>query len=192
MSETTFANLYKIDISQYVEKKGGFSYLSWAYAVKVLRESDPKATWEIIRHDGKPFLATECGFFVEVAVTVDGVTLSQIHPVLDNRNKTILKPDAFQINTSIQRALVKAIALHGLGLYIYQGEDIPCVGNDAGGEPSTITAEQVATLNKLIAETSTDKAKFLAFFKTDSLEEMPAGDYKKAITLIEAKKKAAK
>ncbi|MGM9458240.1 DUF1071 domain-containing protein, partial [Lacticaseibacillus rhamnosus] len=54
-----------------------------------------------------------------------GVTLSQVHPVLDNRNKPIEKPNAFQINTSIQRCLAKAIALHGLGLYIYQGEDLP-------------------------------------------------------------------
>ena len=62
---------------------------------------------------------------MEVAVTVDGITLSQIHPVLDNNNKPIQKPNAFQINTSLQRCLVKAIALHGLGLYIYQGEDLP-------------------------------------------------------------------
>ena len=60
-----------------------------------------------------------------VAVTVQGVTLSQIHPVLDGRNQPILEPSSFDINTSIQRCLVKAIALHGLGLYIYAGEDLP-------------------------------------------------------------------
>jgi hypothetical protein len=62
---------------------------------------------------------------VEVEVTVDGIALSQIHPVLDNRNQTIEQPNAFQINTSIQRCLAKAIALHGLGLYIFRGEDLP-------------------------------------------------------------------
>jgi hypothetical protein len=120
-----FVEMAKIDVGKYIEKKGGFNYLSWAWAVDYLRRQDPTATWEIIRFDGKPFMKTECGYFVEVAVTCHGVTLSQVHPVLDNRNKPIEKPNAFQINTSIQRCLAKAIALHGLGLYIYQGEDLP-------------------------------------------------------------------
>jgi hypothetical protein len=73
---------------------------------------------------------TETGCFVEVAVTVQGMTLSQIHPVLDGRNRVIIAPTAFDINTSIQRALVKAIALHGLGLYVYAGEDLPQIGTE--------------------------------------------------------------
>lgn len=120
-----FNDLYKIDVKQHIEKKGNFSYLSWPYAVAELRKAAPDATWETIKFEGKPYCETKAGCFVEVAVTVNGITLSQIHPVLDMRNKTILAPDAFQINTSIQRCLVKAIALHGLGLYIYAGEDLP-------------------------------------------------------------------
>lgn len=120
-----FKTLNAIDVSSHVEKKGQFTYLSWAWAVAELRKASPTATWEVIKTDGLPFCKTECGYFVEVAVTVDGITLSQIHPVLDNQNKTIPVPNAFQINTSIQRCLVKAIALHGLGLYIYAGEDLP-------------------------------------------------------------------
>lgn len=120
-----YAELSKIDVSEHVEKKGKFSYLSWAWAVDQLRKQHPDATWEVIRFNGVPFMQTECGYFVEVAVTVNGITLSQIHPVLDNFNKPIAKPNSFQINTSIQRCLVKAIALHGLGLYIYAGEDLP-------------------------------------------------------------------
>ena len=125
MSENYFSDLNQIDVSSRVEKKGGFTYLSWAYAVGELKKRHPKATWEVIRSNGLPFLQTELGYFVEVSVTVEGVTHSQIHPVLDNRNKPITKPNAFEINTSLQRALVKAIALHGLGLYIYAGEDLP-------------------------------------------------------------------
>ena len=120
----TFEKLSKLNVSDHVEKKGRFSYLSWTWAVSELRKAAPDATWEVIKYDGMPFCKTECGYFVEVAVTVDGITLSQIHPVLDNNNKTIPVPNAFQINTSIQRCLVKAIALHGLGLYIYSGEDL--------------------------------------------------------------------
>lgn len=122
-----FAALAAVNVNEHVEKKGGFSYLSWPFAVAQLRLFDPAATWEVRRFDGLPFLITDAGVFVEVAVTVQGVTLSQIHPVLDGRNRPLMAPSAFDINTSIQRCLVKAIALHGLGLYIYAGEDLPSV-----------------------------------------------------------------
>ena len=92
---------------------------------------DDTATWVIQRFNGLPYLSTETGTFVEVAVTVRNVTLSQIHPVLDSRNKPIPVPSAFDINTSIQRCLVKAIALHGLGLCVYAGEDLPQVENES-------------------------------------------------------------
>lgn len=129
MSEINFfEQLATINVNEYVEKKGKFSYLSWAWAVDQLRRHDPQATWEVMRFNGMPFMKTECGYFVEVAVTCSGITLSQIHPVLNNNNKPIEKPNAFEINTSIQRCLVKAIALHGLGLYIYAGEDLPDTG----------------------------------------------------------------
>ena len=120
-----FASLNRINVSDHLERKGGFAYLSWPFAVAQLRLADASAVWEIRRFDGKPYLATELGFFVEVAVTVQGVTLSQIHPVLDGRNRPIGAPTCFDINTSLQRCLVKAIALHGLGLYVYAGEDLP-------------------------------------------------------------------
>lgn len=125
MSESIFNKLNDINVSDHVEKKGNFSYLSWVWAVQQLRKACPSAVWEVKRFDGLPFLRTELGTFVEVAVTVEGITLSQIHPVLDNRNKPLPTPSSFDINTSIQRCLVKAIALHGLGLYIYAGEDLP-------------------------------------------------------------------
>lgn len=120
-----FEVLNSINCNEHVEKKGGFSYLSWTYAVAELRKRHPEATWEVSKYNGLPFLETPLGYFVEVTVTVNGIPMTQIHPVLDNRNQVIKQPNAFQINTSIQRAIVKAIALHGLGLYIYAGEDLP-------------------------------------------------------------------
>jgi hypothetical protein len=137
-----FTEFAKINVNEHVEKKGQFSYLSWAYAVDVLRKTDPTATWEVIRFNGMPFMETKYGIFVEVAVTVQGITLSQIHPVLDNNTKPIAQPNSFQINTSIQRCLVKAIALHGLGLYIYAGEDLP-----EGAEEAPATSEQPKEIN---------------------------------------------
>ena len=103
MSSNYFAALSAINVNDHIEKKGGFSYLSWPWAVSQLRLTDPAACWEVKRFDGLPYLACEIGVFVEVAVTVQGITLSQLHPVLDGRNRPILAPTAFDINTSIGR-----------------------------------------------------------------------------------------
>ncbi|MGH1276979.1 DUF1071 domain-containing protein [Bacillus cereus] len=139
-TENHFSKLAQIDCTEHVEKKGRFNYLSWAWAVKKLREVDPTATWEVKRFDGVPYLKTDCGYFVEVEVTVQGLPLSQIHPILNNQNKPIAEPNSFDINTSIQRCLVKAIALHGLGLYIYAGEDLPEI------QEPMITPQQVGAI----------------------------------------------
>ena len=120
-----FTELDHVDVTNHIEKKGKFSYLSWPYAVRELKKRHPSATWHIHEYAGEPFMGTTCGFFVKVTVIVNDVYMTQIHPVLDNYNKTIDQPNAFQINTSIQRCLTKAIALHGLGIHLYAGEDLP-------------------------------------------------------------------
>ena len=121
-----FTELDRVDVTNHIEKKGNFDYLSWAYAVRELKKRHPGATWTVQEYgEGIPFIKTECGFFVKVTVTIDGIDATQVHPVLDHKNKTINSPDAFQINTSIMRCLAKAIALHGLGLHIFAGEDLP-------------------------------------------------------------------
>jgi hypothetical protein len=127
MNENYFKKLNSINVNEHKEKKGRFDYLSWSYAVGELKKLYPSARWEVKRFGESqlPFQKTDCGYFVEVEVEVEGIKQSHIHPVLDNYNKPIVKPNAFQINTSIQRCLVKAIAMHGLGLYIYAGEDLP-------------------------------------------------------------------
>jgi len=146
--ETSFVHLSKVDVSKYVEKKGQFSYLSWPFAVSQLRQAEPNATWEVKRFDGMPFLKTELGYFVEVEVSVNGIALSQIHPVLDARNKPIPSPSSFDINTSIQRCLVKAIALHGLGLAIYAGEDLPLIQEEIPEPTAEDISIAIATLRK--------------------------------------------
>tara|TARA_B100000214_G_C23880358_1_gene586949 strand:- start:365 stop:931 length:567 start_codon:yes stop_codon:yes gene_type:complete len=141
-TQNTFMKLYKTDVSKYIEKKGQFNYLSWSYAVAELKKACPTARWGVTKaEDGSPFFKTECGYFVDVWVEVDGVSLSQIHPVLDNRNQSIENPNSFQINTSLQRALAKAIALHGLGLYIFAGEDLP--------EPDALSSKEEQSLYDL-------------------------------------------
>ena len=223
MTNTTqpnyFSELAAINVSEHVEKKGQFSYLSWPYAVAKLRSFDDTATWEIKRFNGLPFLPTDYGTFVEVAVTVRGVTLSQVHPVLDARNKAIPVPSAFDINTSIQRALVKAIALHGLGLSVYAGEDLPSTESDAtylirpasglqpapfgkvrealeqqrSQLPSTelLTANQLRYVRKLIAETHTNEAQLLSFLGIFDLESIPKSEVNRVIKTLETNKQEA-
>lgn len=80
----------------------------------------------IVQNDLKvPYLKDRTGCYVKVSVTINNRTRTEILPVMDNRNNTVHEPDSFQINTSIKRCLAKALALHGLGLYIYRGEDLP-------------------------------------------------------------------
>ncbi len=212
-----FARLNAINVNEHVEKKGGFSYLSWPYAVAQLRLADASATWEVRRFDGLPYLATEAGVFVEVAVTVNGVTLSQIHPVLDGRNRPLLAPSAFDINSSLQRCLVKAIALHGLGLYIYAGEDLPQpVPSDAANDPvhhtppterpslasdrppvrrndsrECINKAQQAQIHKLAIEVGVSLDRVLSYFGVAELKDILASDFLRVIRSLEKRRQAA-
>jgi len=195
-----FAHLNQINVSEHIEKKGNFSYLSWPFAVAQLRLADPTASWEVRRFEGLPYLRSETGYFVEVAVTVQGITLSQIHPVLDGRNQPIAEPTAIDINSSIQRCLVKAIALHGLGLYIYAGEDLPDGQAPAQTPPKatpiraqrTITIGQQRFLEKLIAEANWTEARFLDYFGIASVADLPMADFERAMKgLQQAKRRAA-
>lgn len=201
--ESIFKQLYETNVNELAEKKGSFSYLSWPYAVAQLRLADPNASWEVKRYaDNLPYQKTDLGVFVEVAVTSQGITLSQIHPVLDNKNRPLLEPNAFDINTSIQRCLVKAIALHGLGLSIYAGEDLSnAQGNKVVGigqgkrdnaQPATtLNKTQLAQVRKLITETGADQKKLLDFFQVEALEQIPATEYARVIRSLEKHKKEA-
>ncbi len=118
--ETNYAKLRAIDVSGRIEKKNGLSYLSWAWAVDQLLLQDASATWDY--KDPVRFGDT---LMVFCTVTAFGKPMTAQLPVMDHRNKAIANPDAFAVNTAMQRALVKAIALHGIGLYVYAGEDLP-------------------------------------------------------------------
>jgi len=177
---SVFAILDSIDVSEYTEKKGNFTYLSWAWAVRELLKVDPQATWEICEYqqaDGEtaPYMMTAAGAFVKVKLWVGGICREQVHPVLDNRNQAIEQPNAFHVNTSIMRCLTKAIALHGLGLYIYAGEDLPA-------PPKPLSKEQYQEITMLLAEMKEfDGSKIIA--KIDS-EEINESNFKGSIAKL--------
>lgn len=127
--KSLFQRLSEVNVSGFAEKKGQFTYLSWAWAVIELKKVAPEAYWKIhewgLEGNKQPYQQTEAGCFVKVTVIAEGIEMTQVHPVLDHRNNTVKTPNAFEVNTSIMRCLTKAISLHGLGLYIYAGEDLP-------------------------------------------------------------------
>lgn len=117
--------LLKLDVGKHTEKKGNLTYLSWAWAWAEAIKADPAATFKVEMFDGKPFVDINKTAMVFVTVTIFGKPMTCQLPVMDYKNKAILAPDAFAVNTAIMRCMTKALSLHGLGLYIYAGEDLP-------------------------------------------------------------------
>jgi len=117
---SNYLELKKINVNDKIEKKNNLSYLSWAWAVDQLLTHDATATWEY--KEPQRFGET---LMVFCTVTAFGKSMTAQLPVMDYRNKAIPNPDAFAVNTAMQRCLAKAISLHGIGLYIYAGEDLP-------------------------------------------------------------------
>lgn len=140
------SSLLSVNVNDHVERKNGLAYLSWAWAWAEVLKLDPQATWEAAERDGIPCIMLPGGTaMVKVAVTVKGHAKSCLLPVMDHRNKAVPNPDAFAVNTAIMRCLVKCIALHGLGLYIYAGEDLP---EDAGADTAPTDLELIGALRE--------------------------------------------
>ena len=116
-----YKELRQIDVSKYTEKKNGLTYLSWAWAVDQLLLADSKAHWFYpeFQRWGNGSVMVFC------TVVANDIARTAQLPVMYYRNKPIAEPDSFAVNTAMQRCLAKAIALHGIGLYIYNGEDLP-------------------------------------------------------------------
>jgi len=145
---TKFLELRKINVNEHTEKKGKFTYLSWSWAVDQLLQQDPTATWTY----GDPVYFAET-LMVFCSVTAFGKTMTAQMPVINNQNKAIANPDAMAVNTAMQRCLVKAIALHGLALYIYSGEDLP------EEETVDLTAEAQLWVDSIMNCTNIDELK---------------------------------
>lgn len=129
-----FLELRKINVNDHTERKGRFTYLSWAWAVDQLLQKDPMATWAY----SKPESFQDGSMMVFCTVTAFDKSMTAMLPVLNHQNRPIQNPNAMDVNTAMQRCLVKAIALHGIGLYIYAGEDLPD-DEDAPKQPKSVT-----------------------------------------------------
>ena len=178
-----YAEIRKINVNDHIEKKNGLSYLSWAWAVDQLLMLDPTATWEY--NEPKQFGDTVMVF---CTVTAFGKSMTAQLPVMDYRNKAIPNPDAFAVNTAMQRCLAKAIALHGLGLYIYAGEDLP--DDDKVHAPTQSITPTAGALDNFGAA----EKELIAQFAEDITELVKSGDVETAannLTTLENDEKLA-
>ena len=137
-----FEDLFKINVSEHIENKNGLNYLSWAWAWAEFKKNCPDATYRIMTFDGLPYAYDEkTGYMVYTEITANGETQMMWLPVMDSANNAMKSEEytiktkykeipvkaatMFDINKTIMRCLTKNMAMFGLGLYIYAGEDLP-------------------------------------------------------------------
>lgn len=144
--ENYFIELNNINVNDHTEKKNNLTYLSWAWAWQEVKKLFPNANYKVYeRDDGCIYWTDGKTAWVKTGVTINDIEHIEYLPIMDYRNQSIQldKITSFDVNKSIQRSLTKACARHGLGLYIYAGEDLP------ESEPKTKTEfEKSATAEK--------------------------------------------
>ena len=172
-----YETLSQIDCGIHIEKKGNLSYLSWAWAVTVLLEKYPGATWSFEQDpEGSELFTYPDGTGeVRCTVAIEEIVRNCSLPVMDNRNKAVTAPDARQVNDTKMRCLAKCIAMHGLGLYIYAGEDVP--GNSVSSEMADFLSH-INGSREQVTEYLRDKQ---VIGSDQQIEDMPPAKLKKAL-----------
>lgn len=146
-----FEEAMKVNVNDKTEKKGNLTYLSWAWAWAEFKKIYPDATYEVKKFDGVPYVHdSDTGYMVYTSVTADGQTYEMWLPVMDARNKTLMNATMFDINKTIMRCLTKNLAMFGLGLYIYAGEDLPEDPDNPAGQ--ALKAEKPQSSDKQLTE----------------------------------------
>ena len=148
MEQNYFTELNTVDCSDKIEKKNGLSYLSWAYAWGELKKRFPDAIYTVYENpDGWNYFSDGRTAWVKTGVTVNGIEHIEYLPIMDFKNKSIPLGNitSFEVNKAIQRSLTKAVARHGLGLYIYAGEDLP---DETDGKQTVKKASSAKTTAK--------------------------------------------
>ncbi len=180
-----FKKLSTLNVNDRTEKKGKFTYLSWAWAWDTFVQNYPDATYEIIKNElNLPYFNSEAGGMVYTRVTAGGITHEMWLPIMDFKNQAKKQFDMMDVNKTVMRCLVKNLAMFGLGLYIYAGEDLP--------EEEKITNQQISMLSQLIADTEVDIAKFLQAYKINTIADMYSSQFQHALSALQTKLKKQK
>lgn len=216
---TVFDELNAINVNDKTEKKKSGSteltYLSWTWAWAEVKKRFPEAHYEIVMHDGLPYVYDEnTGYMVFTNVTIDGITHMMWLPVMDGANKamknqpytystkyngekTVDAATMFDVNKTIMRCLVKNLAMFGLGLYIYSGEDLPEVEVEeqktaqevAKKKLEKIDSVQLNALKEILAGNGIDEKTVLDLYKLESLADVTNQKYENIQSHLEDIKK---
>jgi hypothetical protein len=191
--------LLKLNVNEHTEKKANLTYLSWAWAWAEALKADPQVSFSVQMFGDKCYMEINGTAMVWVTVTMFGKPMVCQLPVMDNTNKPITiegtttvnkygkeiinKLDSFNVNTAIMRCMTKALSLHGLGLYIYSGDDLPSfVEPESTIEPDSMT-ELFAAIENSTTEDELKLAYKIAYAACD-------GDKAWQMKVIAAKDKA--
>lgn len=194
--KSTFAVLNAINCNEHTEqKKTGYTsltYLSWAWAWQICKQNFPDANYTIYENaDGWNYFTDGRTCWVKTGVTINGLEHIEYLPVMNARNQSIVLEDvtSFDVNKAIQRSLTKALARHGLGLYIYAGEDLPDAADDTAREEVKARRKQVQkaapAVNIQPPATAPSRAEYYAIVRAyaEGKPTKSGGDYRK--TFIE-------
>lgn len=170
-----FETLYKINVNDYTEKKNGLTYLSWAYAWAEVKKLYPTANYTVYETPNGCIYHTDgrtC--WVKTGVTIEGLEHIEYLPVMDYKNKSIPLENitSFDVNKAIQRSLTKALARHGLGLYIYAGEDLPENSPHVEEKKENNSSEEEITRKKLLTCIYNTASELLNLPKVEALKEL--------------------
>jgi hypothetical protein len=178
-----FEEVYAINVNDKTEKKGQLTYLSWAWAWAEFKKAYPNATYKVDQFNGLFCTGNEkVGYMVRTEVTAGEQTYEMWLPVMDMRNNTILQPKMTEINKTIMRCLTKNLAMFGLGLYIYAGEDLP---EEESGEDGKVKPIQNKPAN---GSKSNDKPKsFQPLTKSELIGVYGIENPEKTIVWLEGK-----
>lgn len=134
-TKSTFKELTSINVKDKVEKKGRFDYLSWAYAWAIVKDKYPDSNRTVYEseHTGLNYFSDGSTAYVKVGITIDGLEHIDYLPIMGHNNQSLSidKITSFAVNKTIQRSTVKAIAMHGLGLSLWAGEDLADISETA-------------------------------------------------------------
>ena len=162
MEKSVFQTLNEINVNDKVEKKNNLSYLSWAWAWGEVKKKYPNAQYKIYERESEygpiNYFTDGRTAWVKTSVIINELEHIEELPVMDYKNKSITldKLTSFDVNKSIQRSLTKAIARHGLGLYIYAGEDLPEEDKKKELEPKEETIKKFISLQTEMNELGID------------------------------------
>lgn len=189
-NKSVFQTLYDVNVNNHVERKNNLSYLSWAYAWAEAKKLYPNANYRIYENEkGWNYFTDGHTCWVKTGVIIEDTEHIEYLPVMDYKNKSIPADlvTSFDVNKAIQRSLTKALARHGLGLYIYAGEDLPEI------ETERITPKEAMVLKKVIDEIEDSNkifARILEKYGIRSLKELNPLQYVDVLNSIKEFKEA--